>query len=75
VVGLLDDDILLRGQYIGGAKVLGTLMEAPEIVNRVNADAVVIACEVTDDWLKVIRETLAPTGVKITHFNFTEKEI
>ena len=25
VVGLLDDDILLRGQYIGGAKVLGTL--------------------------------------------------
>ena len=75
VVGLLDDDILLRGQYIGGVKVLGTLMEAPEIVNRVNADAVVIACEVTDDWLKVIRETLAPTGVKITHFNFTEKEI
>ena len=75
VVGLLDDDILLRGQYIGGAKVLGTLMEAPEIVNRVNADAVVIACEVTDEWLKVIRETLAPTGVKITHFNFTEKEI
>ena len=75
VVGLLDDDILLRGQYIGGVKVLGTLMEAPEIVNQVNADAVVIACEVTDDWLKVIRETLLPTGVKITYFNFTEKEI
>ena len=75
VVGLLDDDILLRGQFIGGVKVLGTLMEAPEIVNRVNADAVVIACEVTDDWLKVIRKTLAPTGVKITHFNFIEKEI
>ena len=75
VVGLLDDDILLRGQYIGGAKVLGTLMEAPEIVNRVNADAVVVACEVSDDWIKVIRETLLPTGVKITHFNFTEKEI
>ena len=75
IVGLLDDDILLRGQYIGGVKVLGTLMEAPEIVNSVNADAVVVACEVSDDWLKVIRETLAPTGVKITHFNFTEKEI
>jgi UDP-N-acetylmuramyl pentapeptide phosphotransferase/UDP-N-acetylglucosamine-1-phosphate transferase len=75
VVGLLDDDILLRGQFIGGVKVLGTLMEAPEIVNRVNADAVVIACEVTDDWLKVIRKTLVPTGVKITHFNFTEKEL
>ena len=44
-------------------------------MNRVNADAVVVACEVSDDWIKVIRETLAPTGVKITHFNFTEKEI
>ncbi len=75
IVGLLDDDILMRGQYIGGIKVYGTLMEAPEIVNELNVDAVVVACEVTDAWLKVIRETLAPTGVKITHFSFTEKEI
>ena len=75
IVGLLDDDILLRGQYIGGIKVYGTLMEAPEIINRVNADAVVIACEISDSWLKIVRQTLEPTGVKITHFNFTEKEI
>ena len=75
VVGLLDDDILLRGQYIGGIKVYGTLMEAPEIINMVNADAVVIACEISDSWLKIVRQTLEPTGVKITHFNFTEKEI
>jgi len=75
IVGLLDDDLLLRGQYIGGIRVLGTLLEAPDIVNRVNADAVVVACEISDDWLKIVRETLAPTGVRVTHFNFTEKEI
>ncbi len=75
IVGLLDNDILLRGQYIGGIKVYGTLIEAPEIINQLNVDAVVVACEVTDAWLKVIRETLGPTGVKVTHFNFTEKEI
>ena len=75
VVGLLDDDVLMRGQYIGGLKVLGTIVEAPEIINRVNADVVVIACEITDEWLAVVRKTLAPTGVRITHFNFTEKEI
>ena len=75
IVGLLDDDILLRGQYVGGIKVYGTLIEAPEIINRVNADAVVIACEVSDAWLNVIRQTLGPTGVKVTHFNFSEKEI
>ena len=75
IVGLLDDDILLRGQYVGGIKVYGTLIEAPEIINQVNADAVVIACEVSDAWLNVIKQTLGPTGVKVTHFNFSEKEI
>ena len=75
IVGILDDDILLRGQYIGGIKICGTLMEAPEIINRLNVDAVVIACEITDAWLRIVRETLAPTGVKITHFTFSEKEI
>ena len=75
IVGLLDDDILLRGQYIGGIQVLGTLAQAPEIINAVNADAVVIACEVTPAWLRVIDETLRPTGVRITHFTFSEKEL
>ncbi len=75
IIGLLDDDLLMRGQYIGGLKVYGTLMEAPEIINELNVDAVVVACEVSDAWLKVIRETLEPTGVKVTHFSFIEKEI
>ena len=75
IVGLLDDDITLRGNYIGGLKVCGTLAEAPEIINELNADAVVIACQVTDEWLDVIRKTLAPTGVKVTRFSFSEKEI
>ncbi len=75
IVGLLDDDILLRGQYIGGVRILGTLAQAPEIIKRVNADAVVIACEVTDEWMDIIRQTLAPTGVKVTHFSFVEDAV
>ena len=75
IVGLMDDDILLRGQYVGGIRVYGTLLEAPEIINRLNVDSVVVACEVTDAWLKVVKETLGPTGVKVTHFKFEEKEI
>ena len=75
IVGLLDDDILLRGQYIGGMKIYGTLGQAPEIIRRTNADAVVIACAVTDEWLEVVRKTLGPTGVKVTLFSFSEKEI
>lgn len=75
IVGLLDDDILLRGQYIGGVRILGTLLQAPEIINAVNADAVVVACEVKPEWMHIIRETLRATGVKISHFTFSEKEI
>lgn len=75
IVGLLDDDLLLRGQYIGGIRILGTLQQAPEIIREHRIDAVVIACQIPDEWLTVVRQTLAPTGVRITYFTFNEKEI
>lgn len=75
IVGILDDDLLLRGHYVGDVKVLGTLMEAREIINEVNADAVVIACEVSPEWMKVVRKMLEPTGVKVTHFSFNETKV
>lgn len=75
IVGFIDDDLLLKGKYIGGIQVKGTLLEAPEIINALNVDAVVIACEIDDNWLKVVKDTLKPTGVKITVFTFKEKEV
>jgi len=75
IMGLIDDDLLLRDHYIGGLRVLGTLEHAPEIVNELNIDAVVVACEVSDEWKRIIRETLEPTGVKITYFNFGETDL
>ena len=67
--------ILMCLSLLPGSVLAAEEEEAPEIINVVNADAVVVACEVSDQWLNVIRKTLAPTGVKITHFNFIEKEI
>ena len=75
IVGIIDDDILLRGSYIGGICIEGTLMEAPDIIARLKVDSVVIACDISDDWMKIVRETLAPTGVTVTHFTFTEKKV
>lgn len=75
IVGIIDDDITLRGKYIGGIKIMGTLSEAPEIINAVNADQVVIACEIDEEWLGVIKDMLKNSKVKVTHFNFNEKEI
>ena len=75
IVGLLDDDILLRGRYIGGLRVLGTINQARELVAKNHVNAVVIACDVTDEWLKVVKEILKPTGVEITRFRFSEERV
>ena len=75
IVGLLDDNVYLKGRYIGGIRIFGTIQDAPEVINRLNVDAVVIACVVSDDWLKVVKDLLAPTGVKITRFSFSETQV
>lgn len=75
IMGLIDDDVCLRGRYIGGIRVLGTLSEAPEIIRRMKIDAVVIACEIPDKWLETIKTQLLPTGVRLTHFTFGETPV
>ena len=75
IVGLLDDNVYLKGRYIGGIRVCGTINDAPSVVNALNVDAVVVACRVSDDWLKVVREILRPTGVKLTLFSFSETAV
>ena len=42
-VGLIDDDIFLRGRYIGGLRVLGTIDQAKKIINANKNDLVKIA--------------------------------
>ena len=73
IVGIIDDDICMRGRYIGGLRVLGTINQAPEIIERMDVDAVVLACEMPDSWLRVVRKVLEPTGVKVSLFTFSEK--
>ena len=75
IVGLLDDDVYLKGKYIGGIRIYGTINDAPEVINALNVDAVVIACVVSDEWLKVVKKILAPTGVKVTMFSFSETPV
>ncbi|MGN0852789.1 MAG: hypothetical protein ACI4Q3_05380 [Kiritimatiellia bacterium] len=66
IVGLLDDDVLLRGQYIGGVRIYGTLEQAPSILQQLRADAVVVACKLTDRRLEVARQMFARCGIEAT---------
>ena len=75
IVGILDDDIYLKGKYIGGIRIYGTINDAREVINALNVDAVVIACVVSDEWMKVVKGILGPTGVKVTRFSFAETPV
>ncbi len=75
IVGLIDDDPLLKGHYVGTFKVLGSLDVAPQIVNELNVDTVVLACAIKAERLTEVIKVLKPTGVKIVQFTFTEKEV
>lgn len=75
IVGIIDDDLTLRGRYIGGVQVIGPLLQAPMIVRETKADTVVIVCELSPDWLDIVLKTLKPTGVRVTLFNLHESEI
>jgi UDP-N-acetylmuramyl pentapeptide phosphotransferase/UDP-N-acetylglucosamine-1-phosphate transferase len=73
VVGLIDDDLILRGQYIGGVKIYGTLLSAPDIIKRLNVDTVVIACNLSNSRKEIAVQTLSVANVKIKYFSVNEE--
>ena len=75
IVGIVDDDILLRGKFIGGIRVDGPHMDAKRIVAETKADSVVIACELSPERLRAVVETFRRCGVKVSHFNFVETSV
>ena len=75
IVGLVDDDIFLRGKYIGGMKVDGPHMDAKRMVEATKADSVVIACELTPERLRAVVEAFKSCGLKVSRFTVAETEL
>ena len=75
VVGLLDDDIVLRGHYIGGIRVCGSLSSAKVAIRALRVDTVVIACQLTPERLALARKVFADAGVRVTRWSCEEKEL
>ena len=71
VVGLLDDDRMLHGKYIGDVKVWGGIRQLPEVMAKTKADAIVVTCELSAKKHEIMQE-LVPAGVKITYFEIGE---
>lgn len=75
IVGLVDDDILLRGKFIGGVRVDGPHMDAKRIVAETHADSVVIACELSPERFRIVADAFKACGVSVSYFNFFEKPV
>ena len=75
IVGLIDDDHLLHGHYIGGIRVFGGLSSAKVAVRALRADTAVIACQLTPERLELARKTFADAGLRVLLWSFEEKEL
>lgn len=75
IVGLVDDDLLLRGRYIGGMRIDGPHMDAKRIVAETGADSVVIACELSPERLRVVVDAFKSCGLKVSTFGFREQAV
>jgi UDP-N-acetylmuramyl pentapeptide phosphotransferase/UDP-N-acetylglucosamine-1-phosphate transferase len=75
VVGLLDDDVALCGFYVGSMRVHGGLEQAPEVIRRLRADEVVIACDMPPERLAHARRVFTEAGAKVSLWSCGEREL
>ena len=73
IVGLIDDDAMLTGKYIGTVKVYGNINQLPKILEKTRATELVVACELTEKREGIVKQIIEATGVKATYFTFKEK--
>lgn len=64
-IGFLDDEPLLRNQFVAGVKVLGTTEDLPDVVKRARVDEVLIAVlGATSSQKRRILDLCSAAGVK-----------
>lgn len=66
ILGIIDDDINLRGRIIAGYKVLGVLDELPEMARSNNANSLVITCELEESKQREIAARARALGLSVT---------
>lgn len=75
IVGIVDDDILLKGRYVGGLRVLGPSRDIPEIVERFNIGSMVVTCDIGDEKLAVLRDIARSSGISLGKFTIGESPV
>ncbi len=75
IVGLIDDNSLLKGQLIAGLDILGTGKELPNIVTAKKIDKVVITCDMPKERINETASLLSGTKAKLALWACEERII
>ena len=75
IVGLIDDDINLKGRIIAGYQVLGDSDHIFDLVKESGATRIVITCDTTDDMMQWILNEFAESDVTVSEWRCMEKSL
>jgi len=75
VVGVLDDDVNLRGRLVMGHPVLGTFDELPDMVSRHRISAVIITADLRDARRDALLALARQAGVSVLEWTHVERKL
>ena len=75
IVGIIDDDPLLKGRLIAGYPVLGTGVELEQMIEENHIREVVLTCVMDPAYRAQVVERLHKTGVRIILWSCQETEL
>lgn len=68
IVGILDDDVNLRGRLVHGHRVVGTLDELPKRLGTPPVTEIVILCDLTAERCHLLAATAREHGLRVTEW-------
>ena len=75
ILGIIDDDLHLKGRIIAGYTVLGGLHDLPELISKWHADALVITCLLDPKKQKRVAEKVESLGLLVSVWQCEEKQL
>lgn len=68
IIGFIDDNVLLRQQYIYGKEVLGDLTDLKALIEKHHIDQIILTVEITDENTALLKKIADEQGVQLMHW-------
>jgi UDP-N-acetylmuramyl pentapeptide phosphotransferase/UDP-N-acetylglucosamine-1-phosphate transferase len=75
IVGIIDDEMALRGQYIYGTKVCGGFNDLEQICEQYKVEKIILTIDLSDERLEQMKQFSLKYKINITKFSVTEEPL